>query len=241
MSEPPVPSPEPPVPSRDRSSEVSHAASAPPALRASDADRERVIDALRQAAGEGRLDVDELDQRVHLAYTMRTVAELESLTADVTVPSATTPSPAGQGVTVRPGGGGTSTIVSIMSGQERKGRWRIAPRCRVIDIIGGSDLDLTQAELAAPETTLTVLAIIGGSDVRVPEDVHVEISKFALMGGTDVQLSDKPVPPGAPTIRIRLISIMGGTSVKSGPKKTRAERRRERELRKAEGGPELGP
>ncbi len=48
-----------------------------PALRASDADRERVVDILRHAAGEGRLDVEELAERVNAAYAIRTLAELE--------------------------------------------------------------------------------------------------------------------------------------------------------------------
>jgi hypothetical protein len=60
------------------------------------------------------------------------------------------------------------------------------------------------------------------------------------MGGNDVKLGEHSAPPGAPVIRIRLVSIMGGTSVEVGPKKTRAERQRERELRKAERRGELG-
>ena len=97
-------------------------AAQPPALRASDSDRERVSEVLRKAAGEGRIDVEELDERLQLAYTTRTLAELESLTADVIVPEpATTATPVTtpQGVVVRPGEGGTSMIASIMSGHER--------------------------------------------------------------------------------------------------------------------------
>jgi hypothetical protein len=42
------------------------------ALRASDADREAVAERLRQAAIEGRLDADELEQRLHVAFRART-------------------------------------------------------------------------------------------------------------------------------------------------------------------------
>ena len=59
-----------------------------PALRASDAEREQVVDVLRQAAGDGRLDTDELDERLTLAYAVKTKHELEALTADVVVPGA---------------------------------------------------------------------------------------------------------------------------------------------------------
>jgi hypothetical protein len=52
-------------------------------LRASDADRERVVERLRRAQAEGRIDVFEFDERVAAAYAARTYADLEPLTADL--------------------------------------------------------------------------------------------------------------------------------------------------------------
>ena len=57
-----------------------------PELRASDADRERTADLLRHAAGEGRLTMEELDERLDVVYETRTQRELDKLTADVVVP-----------------------------------------------------------------------------------------------------------------------------------------------------------
>jgi DUF1707 SHOCT-like domain len=54
-----------------------------PDLRASDAERERVAAFLRDQAAEGRLDADELDERVGKAYSAKTVRELQALTADL--------------------------------------------------------------------------------------------------------------------------------------------------------------
>jgi hypothetical protein len=51
-------------------------------LRASDADRDRVAERLRAAAGEGRLTADELEERLERAFSARTGAELEPLTSD---------------------------------------------------------------------------------------------------------------------------------------------------------------
>ena len=53
------------------------------AVRASDADRERVIEELRRHAGEGRLDLDELEERIAAALRARTLEELGPLTADL--------------------------------------------------------------------------------------------------------------------------------------------------------------
>jgi Domain of unknown function (DUF1707) len=52
-------------------------------LRASDADRDAVIDRLREAAGEGRLEPDELEERVDRALRARTYGDLGALLADL--------------------------------------------------------------------------------------------------------------------------------------------------------------
>ena len=52
-------------------------------LRASHADRDRVVEVLRVAAGDGRITADELDQRLEAALTARTLGELAVLTTDL--------------------------------------------------------------------------------------------------------------------------------------------------------------
>src|SRR3954447_17921842 len=108
-----------------------------PERRASDADRERTAELLRRAAGEGRLTLEELEERLHSTYEARTHGDLERLTADVTVPGETSPQ-AQRRVPVREGEGGTSWLVAVMSGHDRKGRWRVARHCHVINVMGGS-------------------------------------------------------------------------------------------------------
>jgi hypothetical protein len=203
--------------------EMSDSAAQPPerrpALRASDADRERVVDILRTAAGDGRLDVEELDERVSAAYTIRTLTELEELTLDL-VPAghAESISTAEGGVVVRPGQGGTERIISIMGGHERRGRWRVGRDLLVLSIMGGAELDFQHAEVAERTTTIRVITIMGGAELRFPPGVDVQVNKFALMGGHDVKLDETPPPPGAPVFHVRLFSLMGGAEIRQGPK-----------------------
>ena len=214
-----------------------------PDLRASDAEREQTAETLRRAMGEGRLSVEELEERLRAAYTAPTVRELELLVSDVTAPGAAggaTATPVGtSGLTVREGPGGDRWVVSIMSGHDRRGRWRVGARCTVLNIMGGSSIDLNDAELSDRVTQLNVFSVMGGGEVRVPDGVEVEVSNLAIMGGNDVQLGDQVVPPGGPVIRIRLVSIMGGTGVKRGRRPSKEERRRQKELREAESRSEL--
>ena len=83
---------------------------AKPQTRASDADREAAVERLRTAALEGRLDSDELEERLGAAYAARLCSELTALTADVTPP----PDPL---VFIRPAGRVNSlALVSLVAG-----------------------------------------------------------------------------------------------------------------------------
>ena len=62
-----------------------------PAIRAADVDRERVVEQLRRAHDEGRLDLDEFDERVAATWAARTYGELDALTADLPPPAAPIP------------------------------------------------------------------------------------------------------------------------------------------------------
>src|SRR4051812_1666296 len=107
-------------------------------MRASDAERERIAEVLRDAVAEGRLDMEEFEERLDAAYTARTHAQLEPLVRDLPAPGAAAapePRPAdAAGLAARDGWagriGGTPTskmAVAIMGGFGRKGTWT-APR-----------------------------------------------------------------------------------------------------------------
>jgi hypothetical protein len=183
--------------------------------RASDIEREAIVAHLRQAAGEGRLTVEELTERIDAAYAATTRDELEPLTADL-------PAVAASSMSVESGRGGTRFLLGIFGGGDRGGRWRVAERVVVLNVFGGADLDLREATLASPEIQITVISLFGGSDIIVPEGVHAELSSFALFGGDDLKLEGPAPPAGAPVIRVRTVSIFGGTDVKT----SRGRRRR---------------
>jgi hypothetical protein len=217
-----------------------------PDLRASDAEREQAAEVLRVAAAEGRLNVDELDERLGSVYGVRTRTELERLIADVNPErlgrAGAVPVPGQRGgLTVREGPDGDRWVISVMSGHERGGRWRIGPRCTVFNFWGGSDIDLNDAELADRVTQLNVYSIMGGAEVRVPHGVEVQVSNFAFMGGNGVKLGDEVTPTGGPVIRIRLVSIMGGTGLLRGRKPRKGKGGEQKELGEGQQQPELDP
>jgi hypothetical protein len=175
-------------------------------LRASDAERDAVAERLRAAAGEGRLSLDELAERLDAALGATTRADLEPLTADL--PATVAPAVPGSG---------RRWIVAILGGGTHRGRWRIGARCTVVNVMGGADLDLTDAIVEAPVTEIRVFSLMGGSNVYVPDGVHVELRGFAFMGANDLKTKRRSAgpQPGAPSVRVRAYSVMGGTDVRS--------------------------
>jgi hypothetical protein len=185
----------------------------PPAMRASDAERERAVATLRDGAEHGRLTFDELAQRTELAYNSTTGAELERLVADLPAPEPGTeildaPAPA------PPARNRQRWNIAIMGGCERRGRWRPAPRSIALAIMGGVGLDLRDATIDSDELVITAVAVMGGVDIVVPEGVDVQLSGFALMGGNDHHPGTTPVRAGTPTVYVRAFSLMGGVDVK---------------------------
>jgi hypothetical protein len=194
----------------------------PPALRASDADRERVAEILRTAATEGRLDLNELDERLATVYAAKTYADLEPVVRDLPVSARTVPSLGDN----RLGGVPTSTGgVAIMGGFERKGRWVVPDLFVGFAFWGGGELDLREASFAAQEVELRMFAIMGGIDITVPEDAEVIVNGVGIMGGFDHRASG-PGRHGAPRIKITGLAFWGGVSVKRLPPQEELDRRK---------------
>jgi hypothetical protein len=185
------------------------------AIRASDGERDATVERLRDAAGEGRLTLEEFSDRMEQASTAKTRAELDRLLTDLPATGGPgSPAPAGNAVAT---GGSTAPIwhVSPIGGLNVSGPWRMGRHVVVISLIGGADLDLRQAELAARDVTLTKVSIIGGVNARVPDGIRVDASGLSLLGGTSVDAAPDP-GPGAPTIHIRAFSIIGGIRIRRG-------------------------
>ena len=212
-----------------------------PDLRASDADRERVAEILRDALAEGRLDMAEFEERLDATYQARTYGELAPITRDLPAPGLTAPSvsltkepPTGSDLSGRVvGGEGTSTwAVAVMSGFQRKGHWTMPRRFTCLAFWGGGEIDLREANFADREVEINAIAIMGGIDVIVPPGVEVVVRGIGIMGGFDHQEEGVPGAPGAPRIIITGFAFWGGVGVQR--KLTRAEKQRLREERRRE-------
>jgi hypothetical protein len=177
-----------------------------------------VASVLRDAAAEGRLGFDELDERLTAAYAAKTYADLEPLTNDLPDRGAAQPVPAGQSASSgRIGGDPTSHMaVGIMSGFRRAGTWVVPPEFTAVAIMGGGELDLREARFAQREVRIWALALCGGITVIAPEDAEVHVTGIGVMGGFEHRATGSGVP-GAPRITVTGLALCGGVDVKRRP------------------------
>ena len=206
----------------------------PALLRVSDADRHRVAEILREAAGEGRLDLEELDERLEAAYAARIYADLAPLTRDLPVhrdqPALARPAVASPVVP----GPAYERHIAIMSGVDRKGLWVVPQQMTVLALMGGASLDMRQAQFAAREVVITVNAFMGGAEIIVNPHTHVVVEGTGIMGGYSGPSERTPaeLDESSPTVRVRGIAVFGGVSVERRPMpgdSRRAPRRRDRD------------
>jgi Domain of unknown function (DUF1707) len=191
----------------------------PRQLRAADADRERAVEILRQAAAEGRITFDELDERVNRAYAARTFADLEALTADLPGAKVSASAPAVaryQPAQVPTGTPLPGVSVAVMSGAKRAGPWLVPPVYTAVAVMGGVELDLRYARFTAAEVTIRAFCLMGGVSITVPEDMAVDVSGIGFMGGFDHKASG-PGAAGAPQLRVVGFALMGGVEIKRRP------------------------
>ncbi|KOU36649.1 DUF1707 SHOCT-like domain-containing protein [Streptomyces sp. WM6378] len=219
-------------------------------MRASDAERERVAESLRDAVAEGRLDMEEFEQRLEAAYKARTHGELEPLVRDLPAPGTVGPAtpvarrtedesevhwPSRIGHPPTSKGG-----FALWGGFSRKGNWTVAKKFTAFAMWGGGDIDLREARFEDRETTLRLFTIMGGIGVTVPPELNVQVKGFGIMGGVGGSKANGEGTPGSPHVTIIAFALMGGIGVDRKLRKVQKERLR---LEKREGkgeGKELG-
>ncbi len=182
-------------------------------LRAADADRERVADVLRQAAGEGRLTMEELEQRITAVYNAKTYAELEPLTRDLPTPGQATQPPVAAKATAPPGLRPSRFAISIMGGFHRGDNWAVAGGLSAIAVMGGGKIDLRHAQFTDGRASITAFALMGGIEIITPEAAYVDVRGIGIMGGVGHAARGQG-QPGGPVVTVRALAVMGGVKVR---------------------------
>ncbi|MER7835509.1 DUF1707 domain-containing protein [Streptomyces sp. NPDC096040] len=190
-------------------------------LRASDADRDRIADILREALAEGRLTADEHAERVEGVLSAKTVGELEVFIRDLPAAHARPAAPAYTPVPPRPAPGAIpaepdGNVVAVLSSARRRGRWRAGRRLHVYAVFGSIELDLTEAIFEYQQVVIRAFSIFGDVQIRVPENVSLRGTGGGVLGNFEADTLDS-VDSDAPVVYVDGWAVLG--NVEARPKR----------------------
>jgi hypothetical protein len=177
----------------------------PPAVRASDTDREAVVTRLQKALGEGRIDLDEFGQRAQAAYAAVTTAELDVLLTDLPTEAA----PRAEIVGTR-----TPEEVSSVFGDITLAVGGSPPQ-RASTVFGDIRIDLRTLRTDVDRIDLHLSTLFGDIDVIVAEGVDAELQGRTVFGDRKVDLAPVQRLAGTPLVVVHARAVFGDLRLRS--------------------------
>ena len=171
-----------------------------PDVRASDAEREECLTALREHCAAGRLTLDELATRVDEVHAARTRSDLDIVLREL---------PAAVPQTRRRPARLTAAVFGRFV---RRGRWRLARWTWAASVFADLDVDLREAQLDGSSATIVVTAFFGNVDLYVPEGVETDVAGVPVFGHCRTW-GRETARAGAPFVRVRMVGLFGTVDV----------------------------
>jgi hypothetical protein len=205
--------------------------------------RQQVITLLSECYATDVLEIDELERRLDLAHGARTVAELDTLVADLAPTTSTALVPSAATAIDDPSRAAHKKLRVIMGNVERRGRWTVPRTLKLRVFWGNAELDFRDASLASGTTTIDVGVLMGNLEIILPPQLAVDVDVSSFMGSVEER---HRVPPDSDPAR-PVLSIVGavrlgnleistrlpGESRRDASKRERRERKQLREAQKA--------
>ncbi|MCS0602367.1 DUF1707 domain-containing protein [Streptomyces sp. LP11] len=187
-------------------------------LRASDADRDRVADMLREALAEGRLTPDEHAERVDGVLHAKTVGELDVFIRDLPAAHQRQGAPAYTPVPPRPTAGAIpaeadANVVAVFSSAVRRGRWRAGRRLHAYAVFGSVEIDLSEAIFEYQQVVIKAFAVFGKVQIRVPENISLRGTGGGVLGAFEVSPLDS-AESDAPVVYVDGWAVFGNVEAR---------------------------
>ncbi len=196
----------------------------------SEEQRQKAITGLNQAWQSGQITAEEFNQRVRGILDAQSLTEVEQVapppnqlepvthTGEMITDSWDSESRSRVPARWAPEEAvGRAASIAILGGSTLAGNWTLARNLWNLTVMGGSVIDLQEAEFTAPVTVITVGAFWGGVEIIVPPDLNVEVQGTGIMGGFDwnsKKAAAHKVDPDGPKVIIRGIALMAGVEIK---------------------------
>ncbi|MFD0536095.1 DUF1707 domain-containing protein [Actinomadura luteofluorescens] len=174
-------------------------------VRASDAEREAVVERLRIASVEGRLTFEELTERTEAAYAAVARGDLELITADLPGMGAPGANPAPAQVKRR--------FSAVMGDCKERIVGRIDGPLEAVSVMGDVELDLRGAQVPTGEVHIAVTAVMGDVKIIVPDGVSIVLTGHNFLGDRRVAVRDPHPGARVPVVRVTAHAVMGDIKI----------------------------
>jgi hypothetical protein len=192
------------------------------------APQDRPLDALREETvyhlimnyGHGHLSREAFERRLDEALDTKSHERLLELTGDLDLKADrayTQQKKAELGIRVDTSAAArldeTEHMINILGGNTRKGAWDVPHAIRVINVLGGAELDFTDARFTAETTYITVFCLFGGVNIRVRDGMRTVSKAVCIFGGVDNR-GGTTTDPNAPLLVIEGLALFGGVDIR---------------------------
>jgi hypothetical protein len=182
-----------------------------PGIRISDADRERAAARLQQALAEGRITLDELEERLAVVYAARYAADLLPPFADLPGTDVVPVQPAGPAAA--PPTDQPLILRTGMGTLRRSGPWTVSSRIRVQSVMGSVILDFCDTTVP-PVVDIALELGAGSARLLLPDGASADVDgMMSGMGTVRSKVASTPVP-GRPHFHVHGRSAMGSVTVR---------------------------
>jgi hypothetical protein len=108
-----------------------------------------------------------------------------------------------------------SRIVAVIGGTRRREQWLLAAQTHVVSVLGHTMLDLRQVECHAATVEMTILSVLGGVTILVPDGTEVRLSGATYLGSSDSAVAHAGTAPGVPRLIVTATTVLGRVRVVS--------------------------
>ncbi|MFV0452182.1 MAG: DUF1707 domain-containing protein [Propioniciclava sp.] len=200
-------------------------------IRIGHAERDATVEQLREAAGDGRLTLDELDERIGVAMAARTRADLRPVLIDLLPPSDVEITVNPHAVVARAGEPGWSwqdplVLTARWDDVVRAGPWAVPPFLEIHSGAGNVKLNFIDARVSVDRIDLVIDGGAGDVILIVDEGWGVDLSRLDPgMGGLKTSVAPT-AGEGRPTIMVRGRSRLGTVKARHPNRFDQWQRRR---------------
>ena len=178
---------------------------------------------LSTAYADGRLTIEEFQERNDIVWAAKTLRDLAPLTKDLGAMPAAMVVTGPSGSLARVDQVAPRQSFAVLATRNQAAEWIVPGSMSSLVVMGSDNYDFRQATFTSPHVALNLGVIMGSVVLRLPEGVAIVDKTVPIMATVETK-GMKPPTPGAPIIELRGFVFMGTVTVQGAGYSTLKEK-----------------